>query len=272
MMLSSIKNMSIERKTNMDTNPKGTTDTSPEVESLQPETALPTDKNTNSSEDFSLPENSTDRTKEQFQKLLQSNKELKDQLTQLMSKNTETPAYGSVYESFKANDTVATDESDYVDEDGNVDIKKLNADLKAAKVSALEARRLAEQAREEVEVREAHNKHPYLDPQSPNFDPQFFDLVKDRVLRQKFYEGKNIPLAKIADEVSTFYTPKKVDPEVARQAVEDYKKSREQVSNNMPISSSNRLRDEGASLDDLRKRTREGDSKAIQERLKAIGL
>lgn len=252
----------------------GTNGQDPEVNGLETLSELPPVEQQNpESEEYSLPDNSQDRTKEQFQKLLQSNKELKEQLKQLQNKNSESNAYGSVYDTFKGNnDTPAMSDDEYVDEDGNVDIKKLNADLKAAKVSALEARRLAEQAREEVEVREAHAKHPYLDPQNSNFDPQFFELVKDRVLRQKFYEGKNIPLSKIADEVSGFYKPMNTSPDNSKVAVEEYKKSRESINHNSPVSSSSRVRNDGATLDELRTRTRQGDSNAIRERLKAIGI
>lgn len=259
----------------MDNNPNnGTNGQDPEVNGLETLSELPPVETQNpESEEYSLPDNSQDRTKEQFQKLLQSNKELKEQLKQLQNKNSESNAYGSVYDTFKGNnDAPAMSDDEYVDEDGNVDIKKLNADLKAAKVSALEARRLAEQAREEVEVREAHVKHPYLDPQSSNFDPQFFELVKDRVLRQKFYEGKNIPLTKIADEVFTFYKPISSNTDNSKVAVEEYKKSRESINHNSPVSSSTRVRNDGATLDDLRTRTRQGDSRAIIERLKSIGI
>lgn len=230
------------------------------------------------SEDFSLPENSNDRTKEQFNKLLQSNKELKEKLAQIEStKNSEPPiAYGSVYETFKGNPVVQpvadVQDTDYITADGEVDIEKLNADLKALKVSALEARRLAEQAREEIEVREAHAKHPYLDPQNPAFDPNFFELVKDRVIRQRYYEGKNLPLTSIADQVISFYKPSGMSKKEAEKAVEEFKKAQQQVKSNAPISSSTGRRQEGQTLDDLRARTQKGDSSALRERLKALGI
>jgi len=229
-------------------------------------------------EDFSLPESSNDRTKEQFNKLLQSNKELKEKLSQVgSSKNSEPVAYGSVYETFKSTpfqeDSTPSQDSDYVDEDGNVDIAKLNKDLKALKVSALEARRLAEQAREDVEVREAHNKHPYLNPQSSEFDAQFFELVKDRVLRQRYYEGKNTPLSQIADQVTTFYKPGAAQKKEQEKAVEEFKKTQQQIASTAPISSNTVKRVESKNnMDDLRQRTQQGDSNAIRERLKAIGI
>jgi hypothetical protein len=229
-------------------------------------------------EDFSLPDTSNDRTKEQFNKLLQSNKELKEKLAQVESSRNSEPsiAYGSVYETFKSTpfseEPQTSQDSDYVDEDGNVDIAKLNKDLKALKVSALEARRLAEQAREEIEVREAHQKHPYLNPQSPEFDAQFFELVKDRVLRQRYYEGKNVPLSSIADQVVSFYKPGAVAKKDSERAVEEFKKSQQQIATVAPISSSTGRRQESSNLDDLRLRTQQGDSKALMERLKALGI
>lgn len=179
-----------------------------------------------------------------------------------------------MYDTFKSDPFALVDNSEtsYVDDEGNVDIKKLNEDIKAAKMSALEAKRLAEQAREEYEVREAHVKHPYLDPQSPNFDANFFELVKDRVLRQRFYEGKNIPLSKIADEVSSFYKPGASNNNEKAKAIEEYKKTQQQIVSNAPISSSTGRRQESSNLDDLRLRTQKGDSNAVIERLKALGI
>lgn len=260
-------------------NPNGTNEQVAQGEVPTTETDLPTvNQEEQGSEEFSLPENSNDRTKEQFNKLLQSNKELKERLAQVESiKNSEPPiAYGSVYETFKSNPVVQpvadVQDTDYITADGEVDIEKLNADLKALKVSALEARRLAEQAREEIEVREAHAKHPYLDPQNSNFDSNFFELVKDRVIRQRYYEGKNLPLSSIADQVLSFYKPSSMSKKEAEKAVEEFKKAQQQVTSNAPITPSNGRRQEGTNLDDLRARTQKGDSKALRERLKALGI
>lgn len=244
-----------------------------ELETL---TDLPTEQNETqgSAEEYEL-NTSNDRTKEQFQKLLQSNKELKEQLQKLAStKNSESNAYGSVYDSIKSDSvssgTQASEE--YVDEEGNVDIAKLNRDLREAKSSALEAKALANKAREDLEVREAHMKHPYLNPQSSEFDQNFFDLVKDRILRQKFYENKNVSLGEVADQVFSFYKPSGVKSTESAKAVEEYKKAQSQIANNTPLSNSTRARQDGPNLDDLRARTRQGDSKAILERLKNIGI
>jgi hypothetical protein len=239
-------------------------------------TDLPTvESQTESSADEYQLDTSNDRTKEQFQKLLQSNKELKEQLQKLAStKNSESNPYDSVYDSIKSDSVQGntTSSDSYVDEEGNVDIAKLNHDLKEAKMSALEAKALAHKAREDMEVREAHMKHPYLNPQSSEFDPQFFELVKDRVLRQKFYENKTVSLGEVADQVISFYKPSSMKSAENAKTIEDYKKAQSQIANNVPASSSNRARQEGTNIDDLRARTRTGDSKAIIERLKNIGI
>lgn len=221
---------------------------------------LPTSDSTNNEV---LPDNAPDRTKEQFQKLLKSNQELKATVDKLLSeRENASTQLGSVYEEFQTDTTLP--EEDYVDEEGNVNIAKLNQDLKVAKREAEEAKRLSQRAKEDIEVREAHSKHPYLDPSSPSFDPTFYEIVKDRVLAQKFYQGKNTSLTKIADEVSSFYKPAKKG---STEGIET-------ASNQMPISSSNTSngRNTDVSLDDLRARTRSGDSSAIQERLKRAGL
>jgi hypothetical protein len=255
-------------------NPKGTEELEAQGQ-LDTLTDLPTEQNATSSEGEYQLDTSNDRTKEQFQKLLQSNKELKEQLQNLAStKNSEPTAYGSVYDSIKSDSVKdnTTSSEEYVDEDGNVNIAKLNKDLKEAKTSALEARALAVKAREDLEVREAHMKHPYLNPHSSEFDPTFFELVKDRTLRQKFYEGKETNLVDIADQVISFYTPSSKKSAESAKAIEDYKKAQSQIANNAPLSSSSRARQEGPNLDDLRARTRSGDSRAILERLKNIGI
>ena len=260
-------------------NPKlGTQEQEAQGNGLETLTDLPTEQNEVQGsvvDEFSLPESSNDRTKEQFQKLLQSNKELKEQLEKLAStKNSEPATYGSVYDSIKSDSVQGnTSSSDsYIDEDGNVDITRLNQDLKEAKMSALEAKALAQKAREDLEIREAHMKHPYLNPQSSEFDPTFFELVKDRILRQKFYESKNVSLGEVADQVISFYKPSSIKSADSAKAVEEYKKAQSQITNNAPLTNSNRARQEGPNLDDLRARTRTGDSKAIIERLKNIGI
>lgn len=253
----------------------GTTEVEPQGYQDQSLPELPTDEIVQESEDFEI-ETSNDRTREQFNKLKTKNKEMYEELQQLRkTRNSDSNAYGSVYDTFKVDPFAGIPTSDtneeYVDEEGNVDIKKLNADIKAAKASALEAKRLAEQAREEYEVKEAHTKHPYLDPQNSEFDPQFFELVKDRVLRQRYYEGKNIPLGKIADEVSSFYRPG-VRANAEKNAIENYKKTQAQIANNAPLANSNKLREVKTDYNELRERTSKGDSQAIQERLKALGI
>ena len=250
----------------------GTNEVLPQgIDSTLPE--LPTEE-LGQLEDFTI-ETSNERTKEQFNKLVQRNKELNEKVQQLeKTKNSDPVAYGSVYDTFKSDPFagIQTSDTEYVDEEGNVDIKKLNADIKAAKMSALEAKRLAEQAREDYEIRDAHSKHPYLDPQNSEFDPAFFELVKDRVLRQRYYEGKNIPLSKIADEVSSYYRPGNRVQSEQKKAVDEYKKAQSQITNNAPISSSTGRRQEGTNLDDLRARTQAGDLSAVRERLKALGI
>jgi len=257
---------------NIDPNNNGTNEVLPQGfdESLS---ELPTEE-INQLDSFEI-ETTNERTKEQFNKLVQRNKELNEKVQQLeKNKNSDPVAYGSVYDTFKSDPFAGIQSSDteYVDEEGNVDIKKLNADIKAAKMSALEAKRLAEQAREEYEIREAHTKHPYLDPQNSEFDPAFFELVKDRVLRQRYYEGKNIPLSKIADEVSSYYKPSVNVQIEQKKAVDEYKKAQSQITNSAPITSSTGRRQEGTNLEDLRARTQAGDLSAIRERLKALGI
>lgn len=236
---------------------------------------MPTVEQSEQVDEFQLPENSNTRTKEQFEKLLKKNKELNQKLSEIESTNKiEKVNYNSIYESFKfdkqANDL--TVDGDYITDEGEVDIQKLNADLKALKLSTLEARRLAEQAREDVEVREAHMRHPYLDPNNLEFDSQFFELVKDRIVRQKFHEGKDIPLVKIADQVLNFYKPSTMSKKEIEKAKQESKMAQQQIANTAPVSQGIGKRVEGTDVAELRNRSMRGDEQAIIERLKNIGI
>ena len=163
---------------------------------------MPTSENI-SQESGSLPDNASERTKKEFEKLLNYNKELKAKVKELESLKQKQESDVS---NFKAGFETESDPSDYIDEDGNVDIARLNRDLRFLKSNALEAKALAEDAKNTIEVEKAVTKHPYLNPASNDYDIQFSELVKDRIARLKL-EGKNITLADAADEVLKVYKP-----------------------------------------------------------------
>lgn len=224
---------------------------------------LPTD--VQQTEDNSLPDNATERTKKEFSKLLSYNKELKKKIEELENIQSKVKT---------ADASLSHDPNDYIDDDGNIDIARLNADLRAMKSYVLEAKALAENANQNIEVEKAVVKHPYLDPASESYDPQFSELVKDRLARLKL-EGKDVSLSKVADEVSKVYRPQNSKVADTEQALNDFKKSQVNKANVGAINTGRNVRvDE--TINDLRKVMYGNDpdarDRAIQQRLKNLGL
>lgn len=228
------------------------------------------DQETTTQEEPKLPEDAANRTRKEFEKLLASNKELKAKLKELeVKKQADVRTEVSDFSS-----TLSEDMGDYVDEEGNVLIDKLNKDLKSLKMSALEAKALAEDAKNTIEVEKAVTKHPYLDPANEDYDPQFVELVKDRLARLQL-EGRNASLSMAADEVLRVYKPMNATLKEREDAVSEYKKTqvaKAQVGN---VNTGRNIRVDMTSEDLKRKLYSYSDtdrSFAIQERLKKIGL
>jgi len=254
----------------MDTNPNGTMDNL-EVQEVDVASSgnLP-DQQTTTQGEPNLPENAAERTRKEFEKLLASNKELKAKLKEL-----ETKKQADVKpESFDFSSNISDDMGDYVDEEGNVLIDKLNKDLKSLKMSALEAKALAEDAKNTIEVEKAVTKHPYLDPANTDYDPQFVELVKDRLARLQL-EGKNASLSNAADEVLRVYKPINATLKEREEAVTEYKKTQVAKAQVSSVNTGKNIRvdltseDLKAKLYSFNERDR---NFAIQERLKKIGL
>jgi len=228
------------------------------------------DQQTTTQGEPNLPENAAERTRKEFEKLLASNKELKAKLKELETKKQ----VDVKPESFDFSSNISDDMGDYVDEEGNVLIDKLNKDLKSLKMSALEAKALAEDAKNTIEVEKAVTKHPYLDPANEDYDPQFVELVKDRLARLQL-EGRNASLSMAADEVLRVYKPMNATLKEREDAVSEYKKTqvaKAQVGN---VNTGRNIRVDMTSEDLKRKLYSYSDtdrSFAIQERLKKIGL
>jgi hypothetical protein len=235
-----------------------------------PQEELPTSENT-SQESGSLPENASERTKKEFEKLLNYNKELKAKVKELETLKQQVEPEVST---FKAGFETDSEPSDYIDEDGNVDIARLNRDLKFLKSNALEAKALAEDAKNTIEVEKAVTKHPYLNPASNDYDSQFSELVKDRIARLKL-EGKSITLTDAADEVLKVYKPANYSLKEKEDAVAEYKKTQNAKAQVGAINTGRNVRTD-YNKDDLKTFLYSNDSskvsKAIQERLKQAGL
>ena len=257
----------------MDINPNGNMDNL-EVQEVDVASSgnLP-DQETTTQEEPKLPEHAAERTRKEFEKLLASNKELKARLKELES-TTQSSSSNTNSSVFDGSSNLSEDMGDYVDEEGNVLIDKLNKDLRALKVSALEAKALAEDAKNTIEVEKAVTKHPYLDPASSEYDPQFTELVKDRLARLQL-EGKNASLSYAADEVLKVYKPANYSLKEKEDAIAEYKKSQVAKAQVGAINTGRNIRVD-QSIEDLKRKMYSHNSaersSAIQERLKNIGL
>jgi len=228
------------------------------------------DQQTTTQGEPNLPENAAERTRKEFEKLLASNKELKAKLKELETKKQ----VDVKPESFDFSSSISDDMGDYVDEEGNVLIDKLNKDLKSLKMSALEAKALAEDAKNTIEVEKAVTKHPYLDPANADYDPQFVELVKDRLARLQL-EGKNASLSMAADEVLRVYKPINATLKEREEAVSEYKKTQVAKAQVGSVNTGRNIRVD-MTAEDLKAKLYSYNEKdrnfAIQERLKKIGL
>jgi hypothetical protein len=220
-----------------------------------------------------LPVDVSERTRQEFEKLKESNRKLKEELE---ARKPEQPVeYGPNY-TFLNERQVDAITDDFVDAEGNVDIVGLNKALKLANQRAERAESLVskiEKRERQKMVVEAHSKHPYLDPNGSAYDPKFYGLVRDRLVRE-FAEGKDRPLVEVADEIATFYKPVVSEDkleQVKQDAVEQYKQT-QQTKAQVSAVGSTQKRAEEPSYEDLRKRTREGDRSAFAERLRRAGL
>lgn len=183
------------------------------------------------------------------------------------------------------------------DQDGNpvIDIGKVQDTLLAADRRAARAEQVAQealdrvnqqsadqlQANEAQQLQEAYAKYPQLDPQSDKFDPNFNELIRDRLVNN-FVNSQNIPLVQVADNVASMYAPMATqaqeEPETVpketvakerEQAVQDYKKAQDAKRRQGPISKGKgeKRKEDVARRKKLRAEARSGDNNALAELL-----
>lgn len=234
------------------------------------------------SEDLSLPDGVQERTREQFEKL-------KKQLADEKAKNaSKAPQHESVMEDLfpsftppKANDFSHLNQAqvnqvaqEFVSESGEVDIALLNRTLREAneraaraEQAALEARDQARRFEETQVVKQAHVQYPQMDPNSPQFDRKFYELVKNDLIGQMM-KGKQ-DLMEAAQRASELYSPQVDVTKQREQAVSEYKQAvtkKEQAGASRGAKGGT-----PTDLQDLQRRTLQGDKEALYARLKASG-
>lgn len=247
-------------------------------------------KPTETEEVGALPEGVSERTRKEFEKLKAHNKELSDKL-----RGYEVNDYGDVFNSLRG-PKASTPEVDlrafpnlnqqqvesisnkFVDEYGNVDVEAFNRALASAnataKQAATEAREAREQLRrmeEERQAREAHSAYPQLDPKSPNFDPEFFEAVRDRLVAN-MYQGRQENLVDAAAKVSKFYKSETIVNKAKEQAINEFKEAEETKRQASRAPQGKPAATPAVNVDDLRARISRGDETALAERMKLAGL
>jgi len=225
----------------------------------------------------SLPEDAKERTKTEFEKLKKANQELKAKL-----EGTQTEQKQSVLDSLRPQAVVPpvaprtpqpeVKPDDFVDAEGYVDTARLKETLQKANTEAQQARIAAQQANQRVaryteteDMRRVHKDYPTLNPESKDFDPAFFDLVRDRVISQMTKGGQDVHLA--ADEISKIYKSDAQKAEVEVEAkVQATTAAKEQIN-----ASGSSAPKRGTSQEDLVKGTMRGDRISMYERMQNSG-
>jgi len=228
-----------------------------------------------------LPEGTKERTAKEFDKLKKANQELKAKLDAKQAEKKQSvldslrpqgvvPPVAPIAPQQQVKQEAKLD--DFVDAEGYVDTARLKDSLKKAEAEAQQARIVAQRASQEVaryteteEMRRVHADYPSLNPESKDFDPTFFDLVRDRVISQMTRGKQDVHLA--ADEISKLYkSDTKKAEEEANEKNQATATAKEQI-NASGSSAPNR----GTSHEDLVRGTMQGDRKAMYERMKKAG-
>lgn len=235
------------------------------------------------SEEPTLPDGAKERTKEEFEKLKAKNKELAEKLQALEPRpaaQVERPSFFNTPLPSQAQypglsqEQIATQTQSLVDENGYMDVERLNTVLKELNDRAVRAEREAIEAKQGVEryghtqeVMKAHSEFPELDPDNKSFDPKFYDLVSNHIYGKMMKREKEDLLSAAKYVASNLYDPKpKV--EAPEKQSEETKTKRVQASTQVGQGKGQPL---PADHQELVERSRKGDMDAIAKRLQASG-
>jgi hypothetical protein len=226
-----------------------------------------------------LPEGTSDRTKEQFSKLKESNRQLKEQLERSTQGDSVFDSFRNPKQSTapvpKGQEASEQKNAVTIEQDGTVDVDKLNTRLESAEQRANAAEQKSSQTAEQImrfeetrQAQEAHGEFPQLDPAPGNekFDTNFFELVKDRLL-SNMYKGKQETLVQAARGIADNYKGIESEGKAKEEAVKEFKQNQSQTEHGPVEAGRGESRQTTSDTDDLRQRTRMGDKNALLERL-----
>lgn len=167
----------------------------------------------------------------------------------------------------------------YVDSEGNVDIEKLNQALMVANQRAAHAEQNSQKAVEEIrryeesrQLKEAYEPYPQLDPKHKKFDPDFYELVSQKIMVENYAKGGNLTLKEAADYIAERYRREPNVEKAKEEAVEEYKRAQEKRNQGPVERGRGQSRESLSNYDDLRNRSRHGDNQAIAKRLADLDI
>jgi hypothetical protein len=258
------------------------------VEEIQP-TAIPTEIKPTEATEPKLPDGVAERTAAEFEKLKEHNAQLKTQLDAYKGKTSvlddlrpstdvqvETPSLSGTQ--------VQEIKSRFIDDNGFVDVARVEEALTNAETVARQANERAERVERKIQnseeseiVKVAHTEFPQLDPHNVNgvikdgklvkFDQDFYESVKDNLTGQMIRGEQDI--LKAARKVSEHYKPIIVEAPIVEADVE--KKEKIAKRNQATEIVTGRGKGEPSDLDELKIRTQQGDQDALFKRLQASG-
>lgn len=246
------------------------------VEEKQP-TAIPTEIKPAEATEPKLPDGVAERTAAEFEKLKEHNAQLKTQLDAYKSKTSvlddlRPPTDVQVDTPNLTPEKVEEIKSKFIDENGYVDVVKVEEALNKAEERAKRAEDKANSiekrirdSEETVAIKAFHAEYPQADPHNERFDPKFYELVKNDLIGQMM-QGKQDPI-EAGKRVSGFYTPSASSDSKAEEEHKAKVTKRDQASE--PVAS--RGKGEPSDLDELKRKTQEGDQDALFKRLQASG-
>lgn len=224
-----------------------------------------------------LPEGVSERTKLEFEKLKEANRLLAEQVK--AQKQPETRQ--SVFDQFKPlaqpAAPVVAPQAPLETEDGYIDGSVLTQRMALLEEQARRAQEEARRAQEEIanfqltaQQKAVFAKYPELDPSSDRFDPAMTKRVSNEIFGQLSTVGREDYMS-AADSVFSLFKPTETP-----QQIEEQKKviqAKEQINAN-PATQASSQSQQGTSqnLEELREATRKGDPRALEARLKALGM
>jgi hypothetical protein len=226
---------------------------------------------TESGQEPTLPDGASERTQAEFEKLKAHNQTLARELEALKAAK---PSVSSVLDELRPNAGAAPQvaapaapSQSLIDQEGYVDANLLNSAVNSSQKAAEEARRIAIQTQEQIQrfqesqvVQAVHKDFPEMDPNSDQFDPTFYDFVKNDLIGQMM-QGKE-DLRAAAD---------KARKTLAKQAAAPRKDTTPERGQASAPTSTSHSTPAPIDHDDLVRRTYKGDNDAIFKRLQASG-